>query len=62
MLKTIQVVLHDGTTVTAKMENYDAAELSNKLNDQKVLMITAGDIIVNKNVVKYIAPVIEAAQ
>jgi hypothetical protein len=45
----IQITLHDGTTITGNMNNFNAAELATKMNDQKILMITVGDIIVNKN-------------
>lgn len=52
----IQVFLQDGTVITADMENYNATDLSLKLNDPKLLMVQIGEIIVNKNAVKLIAP------
>lgn len=55
-MTTIQVYLHDGNTFTAAIENYNADELATKMNDQRILMISIGTIVVNKNVVKYIAP------
>jgi NADPH-dependent 7-cyano-7-deazaguanine reductase QueF-like protein len=56
-MTNIQISLHDGTTITVGMESYNAAELSTKLNDQKLLVVTVGDVIVNKNTIKMIAPV-----
>jgi NADPH-dependent 7-cyano-7-deazaguanine reductase QueF-like protein len=55
-MTNIQISLHDGTTITVGMDNYNAAELSTKLNDQKLLVVTVGDVIVNKNTIKMIAP------
>jgi hypothetical protein len=52
----IQITLHDGSTITGNMNNFNAAELATKMNDQKILMITVGDIIVNKNHVESMAP------
>jgi hypothetical protein len=52
----IQITLHDGSTITGNMNNFSAAELAAKMNDQKILMITVGDIIVNKNHVKSMTP------
>jgi hypothetical protein len=55
----IQVTLNDNTTITASVEGYDASNLSDKLNDPKLLMVTIGNVIVNKNAVKMIMPVVE---
>jgi hypothetical protein len=54
---TVQIFLHDGTTITAEMTDYNAADLAAKLNDPKVLMVAVGNIIVNKQSVKLIAPI-----
>ena len=54
---TVQIILHDNTTITAEIADYNAADLAEKLNDQKILMIAIGNIIVNKQSVKLIAPV-----
>lgn len=54
---TVQIILHDNTTITAEMEDYNATDLATKLNDQKILMVAIGNIIVNKQSVKLIAPV-----
>jgi hypothetical protein len=54
---TIQIFLHDGTTITAEMTDYNATDLATKLNDPKVLMVAVGNIIVNKQSVKLIAPI-----
>lgn len=55
-MTTIQISLNDGQVITANVESYNATELSTKLNDPKLLMVTVGDIIINKNVVKMIMP------
>lgn len=55
-MTTIQISLNDGTTITATVD-YNASELSSKLNDPRTLMVLVGDIIINKNIVKMIAPV-----
>jgi hypothetical protein len=54
---TVQVILHDNTTITAEMVDYNATDLATKLNDPKILMVAIGNIIVNKQSVKLIAPV-----
>lgn len=54
---TVQIILHDNTTVTAEITNYDAATLAEKMNDPKLLMIAVGNVIINKQSVKLIAPV-----
>jgi hypothetical protein len=54
---TVQVILHDNTTITAEMADYNATDLAAKLNDPKILMVAIGNIIVNKQSVKLIAPV-----
>ncbi|MDF2902414.1 MAG: hypothetical protein K0S25_52 [Bacillus sp. (in: firmicutes)] len=56
-MTTIQVYLQDGNTITVQLEGYNAEELAVKMNDQKTFMISLGDLIVNKTIVKYIAPV-----
>jgi hypothetical protein len=55
----IQISLHDGTAITADVPDYNAAEMAEDLNNPKILMVTVGQIIVNKNAVKLIAPVAE---
>ena len=57
MTVTVQVILHDNTTITAEMADYNATDLATKLNDPKILMVAIGDVIVNKQSVKLIAPV-----
>ena len=53
---TVQIFLHDGSVITADIKDYNASVLTDKLNDQKLLVITVGDIIINKQVIKMIAP------
>lgn len=57
MTTTVQISLHDGITINAEITDYNAIDLANKLNDPKVLMVTVGDSIVNKNTVKLITPI-----
>jgi hypothetical protein len=54
---TIQVTLHDGTVITATVENYSAEEITGKINDPKLLAIQIGNAVINKNMIKLIAPV-----
>ena len=54
---TVQIILHDNTTITAEITNYDAPTLAEKMNDPKLLMVAVGNIIVNKQSVKLIVPV-----
>jgi hypothetical protein len=54
---TVQIILHDNTTITAELAEYDAATLAEKMNDPKLLMIAVGNVIVNKQAVKLITPV-----
>lgn len=53
----IQISLGDGTTITAHIENYNAAELAEQINNPKLTVIAIGDIIFNKNMVKTVIPV-----
>jgi hypothetical protein len=52
----ITIYLHDNTIIKADVTNYNAAELSAQFNDQRIMMVSFGNIIVNKNSVKMIAP------
>ena len=53
---TVQIFLHDGSVITADINDYNASVLADKLNDQKLLVVTVGNIIINKQVIKMIAP------
>ena len=55
----IQINLGDGTTINAFVENYNAAELAEKINNHQLVVVTIGDIIFNKNMIKTIIPVQE---
>ncbi|MGD6897099.1 hypothetical protein [Bacillus infantis] len=59
-MTTIQISLTDGTGFTATVDEFDASELAAKLNDPKLLMVTVGNVIVNKNAVKIIVTVQES--
>lgn len=53
---TVQIFLHDGSVITADINDYNASVLADKLNDQKLLVIAIGNIIINKQIIKMIAP------
>lgn len=53
---TVQIFLHDGSVITADINDYNASVLADKLNDQKLLVISVGNIIINKQIIKMIAP------
>ena len=53
---TVQIFLHDGSVITADINDYNASVLADKLNDSKLLVIAVGNIIINKQVIKMIAP------
>lgn len=53
---TVQIFLHDGSVITADINDYNASVLADKLNDQKLLVIAVGNIIINKQIIKMIAP------
>lgn len=52
----LQIALHDGTIISGSTESYNAEEMTLKLNDTKLFAGTIGDIVFNKNMLKYIAP------
>jgi len=52
----ITIYLHNSNTFSADIPNYDAAALAQSLNDPKLLMISVGDVVVNKNTVQLILP------
>jgi hypothetical protein len=53
----VQIFLHDGTSISAEIADYNAAALAEKMNDPKLLMIAVGNVVVNKQAIKLIAPV-----
>ena len=58
----IQISLADGTTITANIENYNAVELAEQINNQKLTVIAVGDIIFNKNTNMYVTVLGNATQ
>lgn len=52
----ITIYLQDNNTINATVEGYSSTEYAAKFNDPRVLMISIGDIVLNKNHVKMIAP------
>jgi hypothetical protein len=55
-MTTIQITLHDGTAIIAQVETFNSDEMAVRLNDPKLLMVSIGEVVVNKNAVKLIAP------
>ena len=53
----ILVTLNNGSTLSAYSETYNANDVATKINDQRILMVSIGDVITNKNAVKMIAPI-----
>lgn len=56
----IQVFLNDGNIISGDVDAYNADELATKMNDQRLLMICIGNVVVNKTIIKYIAPAASA--
>jgi hypothetical protein len=52
----ITIYLHDNTTIKADVTDYNPVEISKQLNDQRILTVVFGEVIINKNIVKMIAP------
>lgn len=57
--KQYKVVLNNGSVITANFNDYDAVQLSSKLNDNKFLFISIGDMVINKHILSYIVPITE---
>lgn len=55
-MTTISVVLHENKSYTIEVESFVAEEVANKLNDHSLLMVSIGDLVVNKNSIKLITP------
>jgi hypothetical protein len=53
----IQVYLNDGNIISSDVDTYNADELAAKMNDQRLLMVCIGNVVVNKTIIKYISPV-----
>ncbi|KAB2335091.1 hypothetical protein [Bacillus mesophilum] len=53
----LYISYQNGLVVEAYDENFNSTDLGNKLNDQKNLFVAVGDVIINKNLLKMIAPV-----
>ncbi|MGM7635626.1 hypothetical protein [Bacillus sp. Hm123] len=58
----IQIFLNDGSTMKAFVKDYNAGEFAVKMNDHRILMVAIGDVILNKNMIKLITPVQNAAE
>lgn len=56
-MTSVNIHLHDSTSLILEMTTYNATELFNKLIDPKVAVVSAGNSIINKNMIKLIFPV-----
>ncbi len=52
----VQIFLNNGRVVNARINNYNATELANMMNDPKIYVISIGDMIFNKGIIQLIAP------
>lgn len=55
-MTNIEIYLNNGKVINASMENYQSGSLAQSLNDQRILFITIGDAIVNRNMIQLILP------
>lgn len=53
----IEIYLNNGKLITLEMENYQAGALAQTLNDQRILFVSVGDTIINRNLIQMISPV-----
>lgn len=56
----LKINTHSGSQYEAEVENYNAAEINEKLNRNDVNTVAFGDIIVSRIDVKSVAPIEEA--
>ncbi len=52
----INVYLHDDSMIEADITNFNAKEYLDYLNNTQILVITLGDVVLNKNMIKLITP------
>lgn len=56
-MQTIQVKLHDGSSYTIQLENYDSIEMTQMLNNNTLTVVNINGLIVSRSTVKVIVPV-----
>lgn len=52
----LTMYLNNGMSFNISVEGYNASEFSTLMNDSKVVTVSIGDIIVNKNAIFLIIP------
>ncbi len=55
-MTTIEIYLNNGKIITVEMASYQAIDLAQTLNDQRILFVTVGDTIINRNMIQLITP------
>lgn len=48
-MSTIQIHLNDNTYISASSDSFDVQSTADNLNDQKILALSIGDFVLNKN-------------
>jgi hypothetical protein len=56
-MQTILVKLHDGTSYTVNLENYDSVKMTEMLNNNTLTVVNISGLIVARSTVKVIVPV-----
>ena len=56
-MTSIQITLQDNTVYDVELESYNVTEMTNMLNDQKLLVVNIGGIIVNRGAIKSIVKI-----
>jgi Leucine-rich repeat (LRR) protein len=55
-MESIEMLLKDGSSFTQEIQAFDVSRVTSDFNNQQILMVVVGSMIVNKNAVKMIAP------
>lgn len=57
MTTEVEIYLNNGKIINASIENYQSSDLAIPLNDQRILFVTVGDAVINRNMIQLIMPV-----
>lgn len=52
---TAEVTLHNGLVLPIHIENFNASEIAEKMNQQSIIT-SIGEMVLNKNIVRMVAP------
>jgi len=58
----LKIALHDGNELIEDVENYNAIEFEQKINDRETIMFAIGNSVVSKGNIKLITPVQELTE